>query len=148
MTLLNALGSDYESFVTTMMKPSIPSFDELLPMVQNHELRVNKNLVILKANRVKTQKFSSQGKGFAPNQSSDQKIKMLVLEIKKIYHKCLSNLWEKRSQNHHMLSKIQGISEAPKTFLTEKDDAINFNEWHMYSDATDHIVYDKVCWLV
>lgn len=57
MTLLNALGSDYESFVTTMMKPSIPSFDELLPMVQNHELRVNKNLVILKANRVKRKNF-------------------------------------------------------------------------------------------
>ncbi|KAK1391985.1 hypothetical protein POM88_011041 [Heracleum sosnowskyi] len=35
--LLNGLGRDYESFVTTMLKPSTPSYREVIPLLQSHE---------------------------------------------------------------------------------------------------------------
>ncbi|EOY32706.1 Uncharacterized protein TCM_040733 [Theobroma cacao] len=35
--LLRGLGLGYESFVTTMMKPPIPSFREIVPLLQGHE---------------------------------------------------------------------------------------------------------------
>ncbi|PIA57436.1 hypothetical protein AQUCO_00600275v1 [Aquilegia coerulea] len=39
--LLNGLGKEYKSFVTTMLKPPIPSYKEILPLLQNHETWIN-----------------------------------------------------------------------------------------------------------
>ncbi|XP_077228709.1 uncharacterized protein LOC143861702 isoform X2 [Tasmannia lanceolata] len=36
--LLKGLGSSYESFTTTMLKPPIPSYKELVPLLQSHEM--------------------------------------------------------------------------------------------------------------
>nr|CAD1839536.1 unnamed protein product [Ananas comosus var. bracteatus] len=38
-SLLNGLGSKYESFTTTMLKPPIPTFTKIIPLLQSHELR-------------------------------------------------------------------------------------------------------------
>ncbi|KAF8409418.1 hypothetical protein HHK36_005494 [Tetracentron sinense] len=35
--LLNGLGHEYKSFVTTMLKPPTPSYKEILPLLQSHE---------------------------------------------------------------------------------------------------------------
>ncbi|KAF7142376.1 hypothetical protein RHSIM_Rhsim05G0026100 [Rhododendron simsii] len=35
--LLKGLGTGYESFITTMMKPPIPTYKELVPLLQGHE---------------------------------------------------------------------------------------------------------------
>ncbi|KAK2989204.1 hypothetical protein RJ640_001433 [Escallonia rubra] len=37
--LLSGLGPKYESFATTMLKPHVPSYAELIPLLQSHELR-------------------------------------------------------------------------------------------------------------
>ncbi|KAF8392663.1 hypothetical protein HHK36_023012 [Tetracentron sinense] len=35
--LLQGLGQGYETFVTTMLKPPVPSYSEIVPMLQSHE---------------------------------------------------------------------------------------------------------------
>ncbi|KAF3780830.1 hypothetical protein EJ110_NYTH38347 [Nymphaea thermarum] len=35
--LLNGLGPEYESFITSMLKPQIPSYKEVVPLLQSHE---------------------------------------------------------------------------------------------------------------
>ena len=40
-TLLKGLGPGYESFVTTMLKPPIPSYRDLVPLLQGHETMKN-----------------------------------------------------------------------------------------------------------
>ncbi|KAK2977871.1 hypothetical protein RJ640_020215 [Escallonia rubra] len=37
--LLSGLGPKYESFATTMLKPHVPSYADLIPLLQSHELR-------------------------------------------------------------------------------------------------------------
>ncbi|XVE69974.1 hypothetical protein DITRI_Ditri10aG0034200 [Diplodiscus trichospermus] len=37
--LLNGLGSSYETFVTSMLKPPVPSYQEIVPLLQSHESR-------------------------------------------------------------------------------------------------------------
>ncbi|KAK2991574.1 hypothetical protein RJ640_013834 [Escallonia rubra] len=37
--LLSGLGPKYESFATTMLKPPVPSYADLIPLLQSHELR-------------------------------------------------------------------------------------------------------------
>ena len=34
--ILKGLGRGYESFVTTMFKPPMPSFREIVPLLQSH----------------------------------------------------------------------------------------------------------------
>uniref|UniRef100_A0A5K0V2P8 Uncharacterized protein n=1 Tax=Nymphaea colorata TaxID=210225 RepID=A0A5K0V2P8_9MAGN len=34
---LNGLGPEYESFITSMLKPPIPSYKEVVPLLQSHE---------------------------------------------------------------------------------------------------------------
>lgn len=36
-SLLTGLGPGYESFVTTMLKPRAPSYNEVVPLLQSHE---------------------------------------------------------------------------------------------------------------
>ena len=40
-TLLKGLGPGYESFVTTMLKPPIPSYKDLVPFLQGHKTMKN-----------------------------------------------------------------------------------------------------------
>ncbi|KAF8391295.1 hypothetical protein HHK36_023597 [Tetracentron sinense] len=40
-SLLNGLGSGYESFVTTMLKPPTPIYCEIVPLLQSHETMRN-----------------------------------------------------------------------------------------------------------
>lgn len=40
MTLFNTLGSEYEYFTTSLLKPPIPVFDELISML--HTLQENR----------------------------------------------------------------------------------------------------------
>ena len=40
-TLLKGLGPGYESFVTTMLKPPIPNYKDLIPLLQGHETMKN-----------------------------------------------------------------------------------------------------------
>ncbi|KAF3776070.1 hypothetical protein EJ110_NYTH47601 [Nymphaea thermarum] len=35
--LLNGLGPEYESFVTSMLKPPIPTYKDVIPLLQSHE---------------------------------------------------------------------------------------------------------------
>ncbi|KAI9177872.1 hypothetical protein LWI28_020140 [Acer negundo] len=37
--LLNGLGPRYESFSTAMLKPPVPSYNDLIPLLHSHELR-------------------------------------------------------------------------------------------------------------
>lgn len=37
--LLESLGSGYENFVTSMLKSLVPSFKEIIPLLQSHEAR-------------------------------------------------------------------------------------------------------------
>ncbi|GKV51884.1 hypothetical protein SLEP1_g58503 [Rubroshorea leprosula] len=37
--LLQGLGKEYENFVTTMLKPPVPSYHELVPLLKSHEAR-------------------------------------------------------------------------------------------------------------
>ncbi|KAI9181727.1 hypothetical protein LWI28_017918 [Acer negundo] len=37
--LLSGLGPQYESFTTAMLKPHIPSYNDLIPLLYSHELR-------------------------------------------------------------------------------------------------------------
>nr|CAD1822622.1 unnamed protein product [Ananas comosus var. bracteatus] len=37
--LLSGLGPQYESFATAMLKPPVPSYSDLIPLLQSHELR-------------------------------------------------------------------------------------------------------------
>ncbi|KAK2970476.1 hypothetical protein RJ640_028565 [Escallonia rubra] len=37
--LLSGLGPKYDSFATTMLKPPVPSYADLIPLLQSHELR-------------------------------------------------------------------------------------------------------------
>ncbi|GAV79461.1 UBN2_3 domain-containing protein, partial [Cephalotus follicularis] len=37
--LLTNLGSAYDAFSTTMIKPSVPNYSEIIPLLYNHELR-------------------------------------------------------------------------------------------------------------
>lgn len=37
--LLSGLGTRYESFVTAMLKPPVPSYNDLLPLIYSHELQ-------------------------------------------------------------------------------------------------------------
>ncbi|KAJ0087866.1 hypothetical protein Patl1_32909 [Pistacia atlantica] len=41
--LLEGLGSKYETFVTTMLKPHVPSYSAIVPMLQSHEARIKRN---------------------------------------------------------------------------------------------------------
>lgn len=43
-TLLSGLGQRYESFTTAMLKPPVPSYNDLLPLLYSHELR-NKSVL-------------------------------------------------------------------------------------------------------
>ena len=79
--LLNGLGPRYESFFTAMLKPLVPSYNDLIPLLHSHELR-NKSLVSKQANpslafvgqhyssqkRNSHSSFNSKGRGF--NQAS------------------------------------------------------------------------------
>uniref|UniRef100_A0A2N9J0X7 Uncharacterized protein n=1 Tax=Fagus sylvatica TaxID=28930 RepID=A0A2N9J0X7_FAGSY len=72
--LLNGLGPRYESFSTAMLKPPVPSYLDLIPLLHSHELR-NKSLLIDQPNPAlafvgqrfnsnKGSSFNSRGKGF------------------------------------------------------------------------------------
>uniref|UniRef100_A0A2N9EXT0 Uncharacterized protein n=1 Tax=Fagus sylvatica TaxID=28930 RepID=A0A2N9EXT0_FAGSY len=74
--LLNGLGSRYESFSTTMLKPPVPSYLDLIPLLHSHELR-NKSFLIdqpnpavafvgqrFNSNKGPQSSFNSRGKGF------------------------------------------------------------------------------------
>ncbi|KAF7149901.1 hypothetical protein RHSIM_Rhsim02G0228300 [Rhododendron simsii] len=52
--LLHGLGPKYDNFTTTMLKPPMPSFTDLIPMLHNHELR---NKKIFKEEPVHTMAF-------------------------------------------------------------------------------------------
>lgn len=40
---MHGLGPKYESFTTAMLKPPMPLFNDLIPMLHNHELRNKKH---------------------------------------------------------------------------------------------------------
>ena len=74
--LLNGLGSRYESFSTTMLKPPVPSYLDLIPLLHSHELR-NKSFLTdqpnpamafvgqrFNSNKGPQSSFNSRGKGF------------------------------------------------------------------------------------
>ncbi|GAV62014.1 UBN2 domain-containing protein, partial [Cephalotus follicularis] len=42
-SLLTNLGSDYEAFSKAMLKPPVPCYLDLIPLLQNHELRHKQN---------------------------------------------------------------------------------------------------------
>ncbi|GMY19468.1 UBN2_3 domain-containing protein, partial [Fagus crenata] len=74
--LLNGLGSSYESFSTAMLKPPVPSYLDLIPLLHSHELRNNAFLTDQpnpavafvgqrsNPNRGSQSSFNSRGKGF------------------------------------------------------------------------------------
>ena len=64
--MLNGLGPRYESFSTAMLKPPVPSYNDLIPLLHSHELR-NKSLVSGQANPSLAfvgQHYSSQKRNF------------------------------------------------------------------------------------
>jgi hypothetical protein len=74
--LLNCLGSEYKSFVTTMLKPPTPTYTEIIPLLQSHETCEPHNLnnqpiVFVSQNGphfsqrgCASNNFSSRGRGF------------------------------------------------------------------------------------
>lgn len=82
--LLSGLGPQYESFATTMLKPPVPFYADLIPLLQSHELRykghqselVNYSMAFYGQqyggdnnknkynNKKRGQSFTSKGKGF------------------------------------------------------------------------------------
>ncbi|GAV86687.1 UBN2 domain-containing protein [Cephalotus follicularis] len=73
------LGSAYEAFSTTMLKPPVPSYSEIIPLLHSHELRninnksaaVNQSMAFYTntnnkgKNRGNSNSFSSKGRGFS-----------------------------------------------------------------------------------
>jgi hypothetical protein len=75
--LLNGLGPRYESFSTAMLKPPVPSYNDLIPLLHSHELRnqslladqVNPAMAFVgqrsnSNNKGSQSSFNSRGKGF------------------------------------------------------------------------------------
>lgn len=75
--LLNGLGPSYESFTTTMVRPPVPTYDAVIPLLQSHELhsKGHQNLSVNPSmafygqktsggNKKGENKFSSKGRGF------------------------------------------------------------------------------------
>jgi hypothetical protein len=63
--LLNGLGPRYESFSTAMLKPPVPSYNDLIPLLHSHELR-NRSLLADQVNPVMAfvgQRSNSNNKG-------------------------------------------------------------------------------------
>uniref|UniRef100_A0A2N9H9U6 Retrovirus-related Pol polyprotein from transposon TNT 1-94-like beta-barrel domain-containing protein n=1 Tax=Fagus sylvatica TaxID=28930 RepID=A0A2N9H9U6_FAGSY len=75
--LLNGLGPRYESFSTAMLKPPVPSYNDLIPLLHSHELR-NRSLLADQVNpamafvgqrsnsnnKGSQSSFNSRGRGF------------------------------------------------------------------------------------
>ncbi|GAV86735.1 UBN2_2 domain-containing protein, partial [Cephalotus follicularis] len=72
---LTNLGPAYDAFSTTMLKPPVPSYADVIPMLQSHELRnrnfrintVNQNMAFFSHKNQKgggSQGFNSRGRGF------------------------------------------------------------------------------------
>ncbi|KAJ0016773.1 hypothetical protein Pint_11309 [Pistacia integerrima] len=81
-SLLTGLGARYEPFTTSMLKPPMPSYNEVIPLLQSYETRLNlhslessqytafyvdKNVPKYAPKNPKpTNNFSSKGRGFIP----------------------------------------------------------------------------------
>ncbi|KAJ0084878.1 hypothetical protein Patl1_30692 [Pistacia atlantica] len=81
-SLLTGLGARYEPFTTSMLKPPMPSYNEVIPLLQGYETRLNlhspessqytafyadKNVPKYAPKNPKpTNNFSSKGRGFIP----------------------------------------------------------------------------------
>ena len=94
--LLNGLGPRYESFSTTMLKPLVPSYNDLIPLLYSHELR-NKSLVSVQANpsfAFVGQHYSSQKRKSHSsfNSASIKQAHTLHLSPKTSNHPCPLNL--------------------------------------------------------
>nr|CAD1837421.1 unnamed protein product [Ananas comosus var. bracteatus] len=88
--LLSGLGPQYESFATAMLKPPVPSYSDLIPLLQSHELRnkghesnpTNHSMAFISqrygggnknTNRKNAgQFFTSKGKGFHQSRPGSQ----------------------------------------------------------------------------
>ncbi|KAJ4966684.1 hypothetical protein NE237_018533 [Protea cynaroides] len=82
LSLLTNLGSAHESFATTMLKPPVPSYSDLLPLLMSHDLRTQSHHSRTTSQKAfsseRTQKprtghgFTSRGYGFSQkNQRSN-----------------------------------------------------------------------------
>lgn len=88
-SLLTGLGHKYEPFTTSMLKPPMPSYSEVVPLLQSYETRISLHnhdintytaFLTQKSNSKQNSKytknqhsFSSKGKGFAPATNSTTK---------------------------------------------------------------------------
>ncbi|OMO89257.1 hypothetical protein CCACVL1_07965 [Corchorus capsularis] len=70
--LLRGLGSDYESFITSMLKPPIPTSNDLIPLLQGHEIMKslhqtskspNLNMAFMSQRNTANRNFSKRGRG-------------------------------------------------------------------------------------
>ncbi|GAV61861.1 hypothetical protein CFOL_v3_05387 [Cephalotus follicularis] len=71
------LGPAYVAFATTMLKPAIPSYADVVPSLQSHELQVlNPTVAFVSSTHTKNQRrvdinsFNSSGKGFTQSVQS------------------------------------------------------------------------------
>lgn len=90
--LLQGLGPKYESFTTSMLKPPIPSYSDVIPILQSHEIRnqshdfsfPNQNVALRqqrsngnnrnnKGNWQEQGQFNSNGPGFIQAAQSGQR---------------------------------------------------------------------------
>ncbi|KAF8391041.1 hypothetical protein HHK36_023341 [Tetracentron sinense] len=85
--LLNGLGVEYKSFITTMLKPPTPSYKEIIPLLQSHETWIsthetqqpnNQTVAFVtqrgrgSPNRGRYNNFSSRGRGFTQMSHMDK----------------------------------------------------------------------------
>ncbi|KAJ0100628.1 hypothetical protein Patl1_21736 [Pistacia atlantica] len=115
-SLLKGLGARYEPFTTSMLKPPMPSYNEVIPLLQSYETRLNlhspessqytafyadKNVPkYVPKNPKTTNNFSSKGRGFIlANQSN-----------KNFSNGFSSNT--SRQENHRDITSLQLNSEA------------------------------------
>ncbi|CAJ2666782.1 unnamed protein product [Trifolium pratense] len=144
--LLTSLGPDYETFTTTMLKPPRPSYSELISQLQSLDQRRNwfssrnnmqnsltpqmafygqqqRSRQNSSRNRGNSQTFTSTGRGFHAQQSSNQ------------------------NKSHPTLTTQQRRPPPPgERRMTPAERELYRNEKCQYCDAVGHIA--KICWWV
>ncbi|KAJ0035335.1 hypothetical protein Pint_24392 [Pistacia integerrima] len=165
-SLLNGLGARYEPFTTSMLKPLMPSYAEVVPLLQSYETRISLHSPDLAAytafydqknNSKFTNKgarqsgnFSSKGKGFSPANQATVKptnqgsLNVSTNSIRESNRDILCQICDKRGHTAircwHMFNHSIHPDNLPKTFVAVNiDSESNNDEWISDTGAFAHM---------
>ncbi|KAK4481427.1 hypothetical protein RD792_012318 [Penstemon davidsonii] len=138
--VLKGLGSGYEAFVTTMLKPPTPTYRELIPLLQGHEtmklIHGANELGISSQNSAFLSQQRSQG---SRNSWSNQKGKQQNGSSYKAKHSTQGNQnnWQKKgysngqgNQSQQRITKTNDVCQ-----ICNKAGHTAFDCWHRFNQA-------------